>query len=321
MEQKRLNKQDLMVIKRWLVRNGRPIDLARWNVHFEHGDRCEVIRILESYQNGDGGFGHGLEADSWNPNSSPMQTWCAMELLKEVNATTKDSWAKNVFDGLFTYLLTTKDFEDGLYLASIPSNNDHPHAPWWHWKESVQAQWGYNPTAALSGLMLHFSKEGTPVFKKGIEVAQQAVAHYFQNPMTESKHTLHGYQVIDETLHTKQIPVNFSARSLKQRILENITFAITKDTSQWGTSYCNLPTDLVEAPKGRSYMENKEITDRCVDYLIDSRNGEGVWDIPWTWGDQYTREFAVAENWWKGSKVVEHILLLKCFDRCDLVEE
>lgn len=234
MEREMLGKRDLIEIKRWLVRNGRPIDLARWNVHFENEDRCEVIRMLGSYQNEDGGFGHGLEADSWNPNSSPMQTWCALELLKEVNAIAKDSCAKKVLNGIFSYLLTTGDMEDGLYLASIPSNNDHPHAPWWHWTESAQAQWGYNPTAALSGLMLHFSEEGTPVFKKGIEIAQQAVAHYFENPMTESKHTLHGYQVLDEVLHEKQISVNFSASSLRQRVVENIVFAITKDTSQWG---------------------------------------------------------------------------------------
>lgn len=312
-----LSNQDLLGMKHWLVRNGRVLDQARWNYHFENGDRNEVLRILESYQNLDGGFGHGLEADSWNPHSAPMQTWCALELLKELDVDPKEQQAKKILDGVFTYLMTTEDLEEGLFLACIPSNNDHPHAPWWHWQESIQVQWGYNPTAALSGLILHFSEEGSAVFAQGIQLAEQAVAHYFQNPLTESKHTLHGYQVLEEAIRKRQWRVNFSLDCLRERILENITYAITKDIRQWGNSYCNLPTDLIHSLDDPAYIQNKEITEQCIEFLLNSRNEEGVWNIPWTWGDSYPKAFAIAENWWKGSKVVEHVLLLKHFARLE----
>jgi hypothetical protein len=67
-------REDYMKIKNWIYRNGRPIDLARWQYHFENVTKDNVITALAAYQNPDGGFGHGLEADSWNPNSSPIQT-------------------------------------------------------------------------------------------------------------------------------------------------------------------------------------------------------------------------------------------------------
>lgn len=42
------------------------------------------MSALAEYQNEDGGFGHALEADSFNPNSAPIQTWTATEILHEI---------------------------------------------------------------------------------------------------------------------------------------------------------------------------------------------------------------------------------------------
>lgn len=67
----------------FIYRNARPVDLARWRYHFEGGAREEVLTALAAFQNEDGGFGHGLEADSLNPNSCPIQTWNACEILRK----------------------------------------------------------------------------------------------------------------------------------------------------------------------------------------------------------------------------------------------
>lgn len=68
----------------FIYRNARPVDLARWRYHFEDGNREDVLTALAAYQNADGGFGHGLEADNFNPNSNPMHTWNACEILREI---------------------------------------------------------------------------------------------------------------------------------------------------------------------------------------------------------------------------------------------
>jgi hypothetical protein len=50
--------EDYEVIRRWMYRNARPLDLARWNFHFEKGGIPPVLEALSAYQNEDGGFGH-----------------------------------------------------------------------------------------------------------------------------------------------------------------------------------------------------------------------------------------------------------------------
>lgn len=60
--------------KQFVLQNARPIDLAVYKYFFENGSNKTVIEELLKYQNQDGGFGNGLEADYWNPNSSPIAT-------------------------------------------------------------------------------------------------------------------------------------------------------------------------------------------------------------------------------------------------------
>src|SRR5262245_57752130 len=81
-----MNQQSFAQAKRFVHQRARPIDAAHWAFHFEKGSADPVLDVLSQYQNADGGFGHGLEADFWNPDSSPMQTWAATEIVHEVGA-------------------------------------------------------------------------------------------------------------------------------------------------------------------------------------------------------------------------------------------
>ena len=47
-------------IRRWMYRNARPLDLARWRYHFENGGVSDVLQALSAYQNDDGGFMYRL---------------------------------------------------------------------------------------------------------------------------------------------------------------------------------------------------------------------------------------------------------------------
>ena len=120
----KLTNQDFDAIRRWMHRNARPLDLARWQYHFESGSAEAVLQSLSAYQNEDGGFGHGLEADCWNPASAPMQTWAAACILRELNAPKEHP----IVAGILRYLGSGAHFVDGLWQGAIPSNNDFPHA-------------------------------------------------------------------------------------------------------------------------------------------------------------------------------------------------
>ena len=92
----------------FMYRNARPIDLARWKLHFEGGSPEEILSCLAAYQNPDGGFGHGLECDALNPESSPMQTWSATTYLRLIDMYDP---ANPIVAGLLNYLTSGRDFD------------------------------------------------------------------------------------------------------------------------------------------------------------------------------------------------------------------
>jgi len=137
----------LQKARTFLYRNARPLDIARWQYHFEDGSRAAVLTALSAYQNEDGGFGHALEPDAWNPNSSPIQTWAATEILREIGWT---DGTHPLVSGILRYLASGQDFDGHVWTCTIGSNNDYPHAPWWHSESESACNGDYNPAAAFS---------------------------------------------------------------------------------------------------------------------------------------------------------------------------
>ena len=92
--------------KQFILQNARPIDLAVYNYFFEHASNKSVMDELSKYQNEDGGFGKGLEADYWNPNSSPIATNDAIITLYRVHALEENSeMVKDIVEMLTIILL------------------------------------------------------------------------------------------------------------------------------------------------------------------------------------------------------------------------
>lgn len=93
--------------KTFIYRNARPLDFVRWQYHFESGSKEAVLTALAVYQNKDGGYGHALEPDAWNPNSAPMQTWTATEILREIDFTDA---THPIIQGILCYLASGQEF-------------------------------------------------------------------------------------------------------------------------------------------------------------------------------------------------------------------
>jgi len=62
----------------WLRANARPLEIAEWSYLSGKGPLAGITAELLRYQNPDGGFGHGLEADMLTPDSSAV---CSGEAL------------------------------------------------------------------------------------------------------------------------------------------------------------------------------------------------------------------------------------------------
>ncbi len=156
----------------FIYRNARPLELARWQYHFEGGRRSAVAQSLAAYQTADGGFGHALEPDAWNPHSTPIQTWAATEILREIDLVDP---AHPIISGILRYLEGGQDFDGHCWYNTVPGNNDYPHAPWWHTDSQSTSHHSYNPTACLAGFILRFAAEDSALFRLGRRVTQEAL--------------------------------------------------------------------------------------------------------------------------------------------------
>ncbi len=171
--------------KRFIYQNARPLDLFRWKYLFEKGKREDVLDILKSYQNADGGFGHGLEPDSWNPHSSPIQTWTATRIIEEINLEDKNH---PIIQGVLSYLSSGKDFDGHTWSNTVPTNNDYPHAPWWQYQSTSERS--YNPTASLLGFILKYADISSLLYQQARILVPEAYAYFKAHLSVAEMHTI-----------------------------------------------------------------------------------------------------------------------------------
>ena len=116
--------------KDYIRNHARPLEMALYRYFYECGTPQTVTTELAKFQNPDGGFGHGLEADNWNPNTNPIATNDAIITLYRIGALDKDS---AIVKGIVRYLSSHDSFDEEKrrWLFAIDSNEDYPHAAWW----------------------------------------------------------------------------------------------------------------------------------------------------------------------------------------------
>lgn len=306
----KMSLEQFETIKRWMYRNARPLDIARWKYHFENGNKEDVLMALSAYQNPDGGFANALEADSWNPNSSPIQTWCATEILYELEITDKDN---EIVKGILSYLGIKNDFQDGYWLAEIPTNDDYPHAQWWTYGGNVIADWGYNPTICLAGFVLYFADKQSKLYQLAKEIAKRAFKAFLQCERLEDMHELLCFIKCYEYCEKAGISNVFDYTNIRQCLKKKVKSSIEMNKENWKNSYMYRPSQFMITPDSIFYIDNKEISHYEVNFLMETMNSNSTWDITWSWKD-YPEQWAISKNWWKANQVIINMRYLKSFE-------
>lgn len=306
-----LTNKSYFEIRNWLYRNARPLDIARWQYHFENSSKEAVLTALSAYQNVDGGFGHALEPDAWNPNSTPIQTWEATEILREIGFTDRQH---PIIKGILKYLDSGADFNGKLWYNTVLSNNDYPHAFWWHTDSESTCHTDYNPTACLAGFTLCYADRNSALYNKCEKIAAEAIDKFLNDDFLSDMHTGLCYVRLMEYCEQAEILDLFNVSVIKQKLIEQVKVSITAGTSLWETSYICKPSQYFNSPNSIFYKNNKEIADYECEYILNSHNADGVWDITWSWND-YVEEWAISKNWWKGNLVLLNMQYLKNFGK------
>ncbi len=308
----KLKKQYYEEIRQWIYRNGRQIELSLWEFHFENGSSDCVLTALEFYQNIDGGFGHALEADNWNPDSSPYTTLYAVNILKSIGFIDKNH---KIYKGIMKYLESGRHFENNQWLFSIPSNDRYPHAPWWAYSQDANMIESTGLTAELIAFILEYFDKESEIYKKSLNL----VKNILDNLMNADEHGemgIGGYLVLIDKLKALDIPVG-DLEMLQDKLRKQLQDSIEHDSSKWKL-YGVRPSNYIISPDSPYYEQNKDIVEKELDYIIQTKPENDVWGITWTWFDnneKYAKEFAISENWWKSCKAIEKLIFLRNFDR------
>ncbi|MEO4052670.1 hypothetical protein [Solibacillus sp. CAU 1738] len=296
---------------KWIKRNARPLEAARWAYHFEGGSKEFVVQNLSAFQNEDGGFGNGIEPDFWLPLSSPMATWAAGQILLEINVDANEP----IVQSIVKFLMTTFNPVTGMWASVLPEYNDYPHAPWWNWQEDVQNNWMFNPSAALAGYLVHWSSENSAGAQIGWASIEKAIA-YLMSKDEMDKHEIQNFQQLIRIVEPFEDKFNatnqFTYEEVCHKVHQLAEQCMEKDETQWSTGYKPLPLDFIDSPNYPLYKNLVSLVDRNLQYYIKQMKDEGYWDITWGWGS-YPEESPIARRQWQGILTINHYKLLKNF--------
>ena len=291
--------------RKFLFQNARPLDLTRWMFLFEGGSKEDVLKILASFQNADGGFGHALEPDCWNPNSSPVQTWTATQIIKEIKLEDKEH---PIIQGILYFLSSGQLFDGHTWANTIPTNNDYPHAPWWGYYSAPETS--YNPTASLIGFILKYADQKSNLFNMAQILTREAFDHFKAHYPLESMHEVANfvdlYQYLKESGSDNLLDMAEFERLLQTQIQQVVTY----DTSKWAVDYVCKPSLFIESKSSDFYQENKAICDFECEFLANTQQANGTWAITWDWGD-FPEEWSISKNWWKSNLIINNLRFFK----------
>ena len=157
-------------VSAWMYRNARQLELCLWQHFFEDGEKEAVVAALMKYQNEDGGFGHALEADNWNPNSTPTTTQYALRVLKQIDFF---DMSHPIYQGIWKYLNSEKDLHEYGWSFTVASTENYPHAPWWNYSEESNQKEYFGVTADLTAFILEYGDSKSSLYQKAQDLAKE----------------------------------------------------------------------------------------------------------------------------------------------------
>ena len=292
---------DKNVAIKYILENARPLELAIYKYYFANESNQAIVDELSKFQNADGGFGHGLEPDFFNPNSSPIATNDAIITLYHANALDRDS---DILKGIVKYLESHDSFDEDKkrWLFAIDSNKNYPHAIWWEKKGDGISK--FNPSISLAAFMVCYGKRTSlyeEIIKEGLD--------FLENGEEISGDDVNCYLLAYELLTSNSINDIVNLNTFKSLLCNAIENCICKDISKYGVEYVPMPS-IIFAGRYLDFItpEIIPLITAEKDILDKLQNEDGGFDITWKWYTPYHEEYEQARNWWRPRITIEKLL-------------
>lgn len=246
------------------------IERRLFQFHFEGGEAEGVYHAVYAYRNSDGGFGHGMEPDTASPESQPLFTIMALEILDEVGFLTKE----RIENDFMPYFMSVTTKKGGIPWMMLPTS-DYPCSD--HFK-TVKEWAALSTTAPLLGILEKY-KIDIPWMKN----AEKFVWSEFNR--IQEKHVF-CYLCVPRWLTFLKQTKNQS-KALK--VIENLKNwilaegVISDDPLDDGWGLYGKPHRLNYSPSPESLLHSiftKSAIDFDLSELIKKQKNNGSWD---TW--------------------------------------
>jgi hypothetical protein len=290
--------------KKYLQQNCRPLEIARFDYLFENGNPNIVIKELQKFQNIDGGFGKNLYAEFLQPDSTPLATSYALQLINEIDNIDEDIIKKTI-----TYLEESYDINRHGWYSMDEKVNNFPHAVWWHWDQikkmnPIDEHWG-NPSAEIIGYLFKYRKYLTTLDIN--KVVDFAIDYWVNKTEFGSEHETYCYiqlyKYIDE----------YRKKLLSPNLVKATQIQVKTDVESW-KKYTPQPLHFASNPNFFLFDVVKENIDNNLDFLIDTMTTDGTWFPHWNWY-QYEEEWEKAKIIWVGILTIENLKKLEAYNR------
>lgn len=293
----------------FIHQHARELEQALFGFHFNAGGVDEVLSALKPYQNEDGGFGHGLEPDCNDDQSSVLDTTIALQLLRELG---RDAGCGMVQKAI-GYLKDTFDESRRIWPIRQVVDAQRECAPWWKADsvdELIKNFHGclLNPRAEVVAHLLHYRELVDESWLNGLvdEVVELICSH-------EERLEHHDFlcavrllecDTLNEALHARLKPAMISQ---SQRVIE-------LDPEKWN-GYCVKPLDIISHPE-HDLVEavGQEIIRKHCDYELSKQTEDGGWYPAWTWEELHPEAWAKAKMDWAGVLTLKTLRVLRHWD-------
>lgn len=284
--------------KQFIEKNARPVELAQYRCLFENGPKAALIDALKPYQNPDGGFGNALEADNWNPNSTPITTNDALITLFETGALWE---AGDMAKGIAKYLASGDGFDQGKqrWVGSIPSNLDHPHAIWW--EPGDHEGDGWNPSVSLAAFLVCMGEEGP-----WRDIVAQAFAELEAVGEGDS-HTVKCFMLAYGLLEQYGIDGVTDMDKAREAIQRAVSQALCREPEKYGVEYVAGPSAFFYGSSPFVPEGIQELIEADLAAMDKQQMEDGGFDISWQWWTPYEKEFEQARAWWRPRVTMEKL--------------
>jgi hypothetical protein len=292
------NKEAYEKARAFMMSEARPLERAMFEYEFENGSARRVLEELKTFQNEDGGFGHGLEPDVRCSESSALATTIAFQTLSELNETDSD-----LVDKALNYLERTYQSEQKGWEIIPQAAEESPRAFWWEYG-AFNDHWG-NPNAEIAGYLIDYRTKLPDEWVN--TVVDEAIRYLQETSDLAEMHEMLCYIRLADRLTKVQYQ---QVESKLDQFISNCVAA----NPEAREGYCAVPLQVMQSPNSRYYERFATYIPSDLDTLIEQQGEDGAWAPNWAWG-RFEEQWQQAKTEWKGVITLNNLRVLRSFER------